>query len=115
MSIGAVRVFDVSIASGVSTSAAIDLGRGYGMVYYDCTGAGGSSQFYAAPTLAGTYRALRYQAVSGVSGPQTATIASSMSGSLVEVTVLKGLQFVKVEATGTIANGATLKLYCADV
>src|SRR5688500_8827229 len=109
MSIGKVSAFDVSIASGASTSTAIDLGRGYNKVVYDCTGAGGASMFFAAASFTGTYKQIRYPIASGMSAPQTATVGSAMSGSLVEVPELKGLQYVKVAATGTVADGATLK------
>lgn len=115
MGIGTFRKFDVSIASAASTSTAIDLGQGYAKVYYDPTGAGGSSQFYAAPAIDGTYRLIRYEILSGMSAPQTATVGSALSGSIVPVPVLAGFRYVKVAATGTIANGATLALYCGDV
>jgi hypothetical protein len=115
MPTGDVRVFNVSIASAASTSTAIDLGRGYNKVVYDPTGAGGASMFFAAPTATDTYRQIRYEVTSGMSAPQTATVGSALSGSLVEVPALRGLRYVKVAATGTIADGATLKLYCSDI
>lgn len=113
--LGNVRVFNLVIASGASTSAEVDLGRAYTKVIYDCTGAAGSSMFFAAPVAGGTYRQVRYPVASGLSAPQTATVGSANSGSLLEVPTLAGLRFVKVAADATIANGVTLKLYCSDI
>jgi hypothetical protein len=115
MAIGKFSVFTVSIASGASTSTAIDLGRGYSRVIYDCAGAAGSSMFLSAPTATGTYKAIKYPVASGMSAPQTCTVGSACSGWLVEVTALAGHQYIKVAADGTIADGATLKLFCSDI
>ena len=115
MAIGKVSAFNVVIASAASTSNELDLGRGYQRVVFDSTGALGQTQFLAAPASGGTYRLIRYPVLSGMSAPQTCTVGSAMSGSLVEVTPLQGLRFVKVAATGAIADGATLKIYCSDV
>lgn len=115
MAIGKVSVYAAVIASGASTSAEVDFGRGYAKVIYDCTGAAGASQFFAAATTGGTFRPVNYPVLSGMSTPQTCTVGSGMSGALVEVTPLAGLRFVKVAATGTIANGMTLYFYGSDI
>ena len=114
MGMNNVKVYPVPIASGASTSTAIDLCHGYSKVVFDPTGAAGSTMFFAAPTLDGTYRQVRHAISSGVSAPATATVGSACSGSLVDVPALAGLRYVKVAADGTIANGVTLKLYCSD-
>jgi uncharacterized protein YndB with AHSA1/START domain len=114
---GATTTFHVPIASGTSTSSDVNLGRAWHRVLIDPTGAGGEVRFQGAPNSGsanpGTYRTVQWPAaVSGTAG--TATVASALSGSIVEVP-LAGLQWVKVYATGTIANGATLKLICSDL
>lgn len=115
MPYGVVSVFNAVIASGVSTSSEVDLGRSWKRVYLDPTGAGGECRFQAAPNalgVSGTYRMVQWPAAnSGTAG--TATVGSALSGSLVEVP-LAGFRFVKVFVTGTVANGATLKLVCSD-
>lgn len=116
MAHGLNQSFDVVIASGASTSSEVNMGRGYSRVFVDITGAGGAVSFQGAPVVlgaAGTYQFVRYPVASGMSAPQTATVASSLSGALVEVP-LAGLQFVKIVATGTVANGATLKIIGSD-
>jgi hypothetical protein len=100
--------------SGASQSSMLDLGRGYAKVIYDCTGAGDSTHFLGAISPTGTTRIVRYPVASGLSAPQTATVGSACSGSLVEVP-LAGIQFVKVVVTAGVANGATLYLYCSDI
>lgn len=108
------KVFNLVIASGASQSAAQDIGGTYAKVVYDCTGAGDATHFLAAPTSDGTYRLVRYPVASGMSAPQTMTVGSACSGSLVEVPELKGLRFVKAVVTAGVADGVTLKLYCSD-
>ena len=117
MAIGGIRVADVVVASAASTSNEIDLGRGFSRILFDPTGAAGSCQFYVSPIASssgGIYRQLKYNVTSGMSAPQTITVASAVSGSFVEVP-LYGARYIKVAVSGTIANGATLKIFGADV
>ena len=110
--------FNVTIASGTSTSSEIDFGRGFSKVHIDPTGAGGQISFQGAPSVggvAGTYRTISYAPTSGTSSTQAVTVASAMSGNFVEIPALAGFRFVKVVATGTVANGATLKFSVSDV
>jgi hypothetical protein len=115
MAIGTVSKYNLVIASGGSASTMLDLGRGYAKVIYDCTGATDSSMFYSTDVAGGTRKLVRYQVVSGLSAPQTLTVGSACSGSLVEVTPLAGLRYVQVVVTAGVANGATLELICSDV
>ena len=119
MAIGSAQQFAIAIASGASTSAEIDLGRGYSKVIYDPTGVGGSSMFFAAgvaSAVGGTYRQVKYPIASGMSAPQTCTVGSAASGSWVDVSAaLAGIRFVKIAADATITNGATVELICSDV
>ena len=108
------KVFTLTIASGSSQSAAQDLGGTYAKVMYDCTGAGDSSHFLVSNEASGTYRIVKYTVASGMSAPQTMTVGSACSGSVVEVPELRGHRFVKVVVTAGVANGAALKLYCSD-
>jgi len=115
MAIGGAHSYDAIIVSGTSSSAAIDLGRGFSKVVFIPTAASGSVMFQVSPTLTGTYSALKYQVVSGLSAPQTVTVGSAVSGSAVEVTALAGYRFIKVVTDNTFTNGVTLKLICSDV
>lgn len=114
MAIGAVTVFPVTMLSAGS-QVSVDLGRGYAKVMYDCTGATDATHFLAAPSASGTYRVVRHAVASGMSAPQTATVGSACSGSLVEVGPLAGLRFIKIVVTAGVADGATLRLYCSDI
>ena len=93
----------------------LDLGRGYAKVLYDCTGAGDASMFNATDRSGGTARLVRYPVLSGMSAPQTCTVGSACSGSIVEVTPLAGLRYVQIVVTAGVANGATLELICSDI
>jgi hypothetical protein len=115
MAIGGFAVFPVTMLSGGSASSMKDLGRAYMKVMYDCTGAGDASMFKTADTATGTARLVRYPVLSGMSAPQTCTVGSACSGSIVEVTPLAGLRFVQIVVTAGVTDGATLKLYCSDV
>lgn len=117
MGYGAQTSYNYVIASGTSTSSEVDLGRGWERVMVDPTGIGGSTMFQVAPVVlgaSGTYRLLKYNVSSGMSAPQTITVGSAVSGSIVEVPGLAGHRFVKVVADATIANGLTGKIIVSD-
>ena len=115
MAIGSVHKFAVAIVSGTNLSAEIDLGRGFSKVIFDITGATEPCMFYAAQSSGGTFRLVRHPVLSGMSAPQTCTVGTACSGSWVEVTPLQGFRYIKVATSGTIANGSTAALLCADV
>lgn len=115
MAIGKFSAYSMVIASGAALSTEVDLGRGYSKVVFDITGATEACMFYAAPATGATYRLVKYPVVSGMSAPQTVTVGTACSGSLVEVTQLQGFRFVKVATSGAISDGANLRLYVADV
>jgi len=114
MAIGKASSYDAKIVSGTSSSAAIDLGRGYSKVVFIPTAASGAVMFQVAPTLTGTYSTLKYPVSSGMSAPQTVTVGSAVSGHAVEISALAGHQFIKVVTDNTFTNGVTLKLICSD-
>lgn len=114
---GANKVFNAVIASGVSTSSEVNLGRSWHRVFIDPAGAGGEIRFQAAPNAlgsSGTYRTVQWPA-SNSHTAGAAIVGSASSGSIVEVP-LAGFQFVKVFASsGTVADGVTFKIYCSDM
>lgn len=114
---GVHTAFDAVIVSGTTGSSEIDMGRAFAKVCIDPTGASGSVMFQVAPSAlgsAGTYRYLKYNVASGMSAPQTVTVGSAASGSIVEVPALSGFRFVKVVTDNAMADGKTLKLLCSD-
>jgi hypothetical protein len=115
MAIGKVSVFTLTITSGTATGPELDLGRGYSKVLFDITGVTHSCHFTAAPYAGGTHRVVRHAVASGMSAPQTATVGTACSGSLVEVGPLAGVQYVKLVTASTVANGITAQLYCSDI
>lgn len=115
MAHGANSVFNFVIASGVSTSTGVDLGRGWKRVYLDATGLGANCYLQGAPQalgVSGSYRNVMWPAASSGSAG-AASFTTAISGSILEVP-LCGLRFVKVVSTATVANGFTGKLICAD-
>ena len=115
MAIGNFAAYSMVVISGTNLTAETDLGRGYSKVIFDIAGATEPCMFYAAPAAGGTYKLIRYNVLSGLSAPQTVTVGTACSGSLVEITQLQGYRFIKVATSGTIANGGNVRLYCADV
>ena len=114
MAHGIFRVYNVVIASGTSLSSEVDLGRTFTRVYVDPTGANAEVRFQAASTSGGTYRQVYFPGLGTTSTVQANIwkIASSVSGGIQEAPA--GLQYIKVETTAAVANGATLKLICSD-
>lgn len=115
MAIGGVSVFPVTMASAGSQTSLLDMGRAYAKILYDCTGAGDATHFLTADSSSGTARLVKYNVASGMSAPQTCTVGSACSGSVVEVGPLAGLRYIKIVVTAGVANGATLKIYGSDV
>lgn len=117
MAHGVGQVFTATVASGASVSGEVNLGRTFARVYVDPLSMSTSIHFGAAPVVlgaAGTYRTIKYPVISGLSAPQTVTVGTAVSGSLVEVP-LAGLQFIKVYAAGGEADGASCTLICSDL
>lgn len=118
---GRCQGFQAVIASGTTTSAALDLGTSYARVYVDIAGAVSTDvSFQAAPPVAGTvpdesFQFLRYPVASGVTAPTTALVGSACSGYFVEVSVLSGQRHIKVVAGSSVADGATIKLIGSDL
>jgi hypothetical protein len=113
MGVGAHRPYQVTMASGVSLSTSIDLGRAWAKVYLDPTGAASEVRLQAAPTIDGSFRQVYHPSInSSTVGANIFKIPSAVSGGLIELPA--GLQFIKVETTAAVANGLTFKLICSD-
>lgn len=115
MAHGADSIFSVTIASGATLSSEINLGRSWARVYIDPTGAASEVRFQGATESGGTYRQIYLP-----QSPSTSTVqanawkvSSAISGGMIEGP--GGIQFMKVETTAAVANGATLKLICSDM
>jgi hypothetical protein len=102
--------FTATFASAASITGEVDFGQGFDKVMFDNTGTTQSVHFQIAPSIggvAGTYRMAKYQVISGLSAPQTATVGTATSGSFVQVTALEGARFVKVVAPGGVGTTNT--------
>src|SRR3982750_1469972 len=110
---GAHIKFQVVIASAATLSSEVNLGRGWLKVYLDPTGAASEVRLQAAIAAGGTYRQVYHPSVnSSTAAANVFKIPSSVSGGLIELPA--GLQYVKVETTASVANGATLQIIASD-
>lgn len=113
MSYGPITVHTVTMASAGTLSSEHDLGRSWKKVYLDPTGATSEVRIQAATASGGTYRQVYHPSInSSTVGANIFKIPSSVSGGLIEIPA--GLQFIKIETTAAVANGATFKLICSD-
>lgn len=105
--------FTVTMASGATLTGSLDLGRAYGKVYLDPTGAASEVRIQAAAASGGTFRQVYHPSInSSTVGANMFKIPSSVSGGLIEIP--NGLRFIKVETTATVDNGATFTLIASD-
>lgn len=110
---GAHTKYTVSIASAGTFSSELDLGRAWGKVYLDPTGAASEVRLLAAATTGGTFRQVYHPSInSSTVGANVFKIPSSVSGGFIEVPV--GFRFMKIEVTAAVANGNTFTIICSD-
>jgi hypothetical protein len=115
MSYGPQVVYTVSMASGGTSTAALDIARSYKTIYLErpTFGTGANLFIQAAPTLTGTYRRIFNPALnSSTVGINVFQILSAASNGFVPIP--NGVRFLKIESSETIDNGATFNLICSD-
>lgn len=113
MPYGPVVKFTGTIASGATLSSEINLSKSWTKVYLDPTGLASEVRVQAAASTGGTFRQVYHPPInSSTVGNNIFKIASAVSGGICEIPA--GLQFIKIEATAAVANGATFTIVCAD-
>ena len=114
MSWGAIKQVAVTMTSGATLTAEVDLGKSWKRIYLDMTGAASEVRLQAsvfASANAGAYRQVKYPAVNSTTAGNV-LIGSALSGGIVEVPA--GYQYLKIETTAAVANGCTFNLVCTD-
>jgi hypothetical protein len=110
---GAHTKYRATMASGGTLTSEIDLGRAWGKVYLDPTGAASEVRLQAAASTGGTFRQVYHPSInSSTVGANIFKIPSSVSGGLIELPA--GLRFIKVETTAAVADGGSFTLICSD-
>lgn len=113
MGYGPAVSYQVTMASGGTLSAEINLQRSFSVVYLDVTGAASEVRLQAAGSAGGAYRQVYHPSVnSSTASANVFKIPSAASGGLVPLPA--GLQFMKIETTAAVANGLTFKLICSE-
>lgn len=104
-----------TMASGGTLTGQVDLGRAFAKVYLEVPSMTSNTQLHiqAAAEQGGTFRRVKQWNVASANVSADFAIASSVSGGAL-VPIPPGLQYVKVEATATVDNGATFKIICSD-
>lgn len=108
------KVYSVTMASGATLSSELDLGGwGWYKVNVDVTGAASEVRIQAAATREGTYRQVYHPPInSSTVGHNIYKIPSASSGGFAEIPA--GFQFIKIETTAAVSNGATFTVICSD-
>ena len=116
MSIGATRVYTVSMASGATLTTSINLNRAYDVMYLQVPSmiSNSNMMIQAAASLAAVYnRVVTIQANTSTIGHNTFIIGSGATGHCIQLPA--GLQFLKIETTASCDSGETFTLICHDV
>jgi hypothetical protein len=110
-----VPYFSVTMASGVTLSDAIDLGRGYTRLSLSIpTMTSGTDIFIkACETYGGTYKRFRNRISTGTADPAAMYITSSVTQCFVPLEYVNA-RFIKIElSTAMTATAATFSLICS--
>lgn len=106
-------VFTVSIASGLTLSAEVDLGQAYQRIYAYPVNLASEVRFQIAEKLAGTYGQLLFMPInSSTVSNNIVKIGSAASAAYSEIPA--GYRYMKVETTAAVANGGTCKILCSE-
>jgi hypothetical protein len=111
---GADAVFAATMASGGTLTAAADLGRAWGRVYLQIPSGTSNTQYYIKGSGDNaTFCRVYFDSLnSSTVGTNLYAIHSSLTGAIVPVP--PGIQYLKVESTMLVADGATYKFICSD-
>lgn len=115
MGIGVWNYNTVSMASGNSLSAELDLGRGYPTIYLEISSTPSQSehQIYAAAVASGVFNPVYQPSVnSSTVSNNIYKIGSGITGALVPIP--GGLRHIKVYATAAMTNGAAYRIHVGD-
>lgn len=105
----AITKYAVTMASGATLTAELDLGSYFTNLYLDCTGAASEIRLQAAAAAGGTYRQVYHPSInSSTVGVNIFKISSAASGGFVPIPA--GIRFLKVETTATVSNGLTFTI-----
>ena len=110
MSYGIQKTYSIELASSVTLSSALDLGKPYNKVYLHVpTMASGSLYIQAAGSSTGTFR----RVYEDIPNQDTAFVINSATTQAL-VPIPHGLQFIKIENTSGSAGTTSFQLVCSD-
>lgn len=116
MSHGLVRQYQVTMASGGTLTAQLDLGRSFNTMYFVVPSMVSNSQIFiqGSEVTGGNYRRIKMPVINTttVAAPNDFNIASAATNCMVPMP--NGFQYLKIETTATVDNGQTFKVICSD-
>lgn len=114
MSHGAIVVHTVGIASNVTLSSGVDLGRSWRNVYLEIpTMTSGTDVLLKASADNSTFRRVYTRANSATAQANVFTVKSSVTQAIVDIPA--GLRYIAVElSTAMTAASASFKVICSD-
>lgn len=114
MTIGAIKPFTITLASGITASSALDLGGGYNrvMVGIPTMTSGTDICIQASDSENGTFRRIYMEPKVDSSAPVVFQVASSITNCFVPVNI--AAQFLKIEFTTACEDsGHSFKILCS--
>lgn len=115
MSHGAYAAYSKSVASGATSTSAIDLQKAWNNVYLAIQSMTSNSQLHiqASDSETGTFRRVTHPLInSSTVALNTLTILSSVTSAIVPLPT--GLRFMKIEQTATADSGQAYTILCGD-
>lgn len=120
MGYGPISVFSTTIASGVSTSTEVNLGRAWSQVYfsYGTMSTAMNMTVFAAEKAsgsAGSYRLVYQPPINSATVacvPFTITSTVGVVGGCVPIP--SGFQYIKAVLTGVVSGGLAVNVICSD-
>lgn len=114
MSYGPLSKFEKTMASGGTSTGAIDLARSWKMVYLEIPSMTSNTQIYInASSDDETYR-YTYHPMSNAAAPTGNRFLINSAVTNAMVPIPNGFRYIKVETTATVDGSCLFKVVCSD-
>lgn len=113
MAYGPVKVYTATMSSAGTLSSEINLAQNWDSLFLEIPTMTSNTQLHiqAANASGGTYRRIKHPSVNASTvSTNDFAIASAATSCLVPIP--NGVQFIKIEATATVDNGAVFRVIC---
>lgn len=115
MSFGPSRYFTATMTSAGTLTSEVDLGRVWDTVYLEIPTMTSNTQLHiqASRTLGGSYRRVFHPSInSSTVGTNVFAVPSNVTNAIIPIP--NDFQYVKVESTATVNDGALFRIICGS-